>query len=202
MAAVILCGGASRRMGASKAWLPIGGEAMLARVVRLVGEAAEPVVVAAAAGQDVPPLPPTVRLVRDEQPDLGPLEGLVTGLAALRVRADAVFLSACDTPYVRPEFIRTLASLLGDSAACVPRIDGELYPVSAVYRLDVEAEARRLLAGGVRAVRLLLRRVATREVTAEELHDVDPSLESLRNINTPDDYEQALHDFKRRPLGS
>ena len=37
--AIILCGGASSRMGRDKAWLPFGpDEVMLQRVVRLVGE--------------------------------------------------------------------------------------------------------------------------------------------------------------------
>jgi molybdopterin-guanine dinucleotide biosynthesis protein A len=40
----------------------------------------------------------------------------------------------------------------------------------------------------------LFDRVPTRRVIAEELRDIDPSLESLRNINSPDDYRWALHD--------
>ena len=29
-------------------------------------------------------------------------------------------------------------------------------------------------------------------VDADQLRDVDPTLQSLRNVNTPDDYQQAL----------
>ncbi|HUR55514.1 MAG TPA: NTP transferase domain-containing protein, partial [Gemmataceae bacterium] len=62
-AGIVLCGGRSSRMGRAKAWLPFGGETMLQRVVRVVGEVVSPVVVVAAAGQDVPPLPVGVRIV-------------------------------------------------------------------------------------------------------------------------------------------
>ena len=51
---VILCGGESRRMGRPKAWLPFGPETLLQRVVRLIGEVVNPLVVVAAPDQDVP----------------------------------------------------------------------------------------------------------------------------------------------------
>src|SRR5437764_7598096 len=95
---IILCGGQSKRMGRPKAWLPFGGELMLPRVVRLLGEAVAPVVVVAAPGQDVPPLPAGVRVVRDEREARGPLQGLAAGLDALQGVADAAYVSSCDVP--------------------------------------------------------------------------------------------------------
>ena len=82
-AGIVLCGGRSSRMGRPKAWLPFGNEFMLARVVRVLREAVDPVVVVAAPDQDVPPLPPAVRIIRDEIEGKGPLGGLAAGLAAL-----------------------------------------------------------------------------------------------------------------------
>src|SRR5437016_10535210 len=119
---VILCGGESKRMGRPKAWLPFGGELMLPRVVRLLGEAVAPLVVVAAPGQDVPPLPAEVEIVRDPEQGRGPLQGLAAGLAALRGRAEAAYLSSCDVPFLRPAFVRRLVELLGDRAICVPRV--------------------------------------------------------------------------------
>src|SRR5438034_1928815 len=80
---VVLCGGRSQRMGRPKAWLPFGGELMLPRVVRLLGQVVQPIVVVAAPEQDVPPVPPDVAIVRDEGRGRGPLQGLAAGLAAL-----------------------------------------------------------------------------------------------------------------------
>src|SRR5256886_17713794 len=94
IAGIVLCGGQSSRMGRPKAWLPFGDELMLPRVVRLLGEAVSPVVVVAAPGQDVPPLPPAVRVVRDEHEGLGPLQRLAAGFAALDGLADAAYLSS------------------------------------------------------------------------------------------------------------
>jgi molybdopterin-guanine dinucleotide biosynthesis protein A len=40
----------------------------------------------------------------------------------------------------------------------------------------------------------LFEAVPTRVVGADELEDVDPTFQTLRNLNTPDDYEVALKD--------
>ena len=91
---VILCGGQSKRMGRPKAWLPFGDETMLQRVVRILREVVEPVVVVAAPNQDVPALPAGVEIVHDEVEGKGPLAGLAAGLAALEGKADAVLAAS------------------------------------------------------------------------------------------------------------
>jgi molybdopterin-guanine dinucleotide biosynthesis protein A len=191
-AGIVLCGGQSRRMGRPKAWLPFAGELMLPRVVRQLGAAVAPVVIVAAPGQELPPLPGGVTVVRDEEEGRGPLQGLAAGLAALAGRADAAYLSSCDVPFLRPAFVRRLVDLLGEHAVCVPRVGEHHHPLAAVYRLDVAADVRRLLAEGRLRPFFLFEAVPTRVVGAAELADVDPDLRTLRNLNTPEEYEAAL----------
>jgi molybdopterin-guanine dinucleotide biosynthesis protein A len=181
-------------MGRPKAWLPFAGEAMLARLVRLLGEVVAPMVVVAAPEQDVPHLPQTVRIARDAERGRGPLQGLAAGLEALRGQADAAYLSSCDVPLLRPAFVRRMIELLGDRLACVPRVEGYLHPLAAVYRLEVAGAAARLLAEDRLRPAFLFDAVDTRIVGPEELADVDPTFQSLRNLNTPADYEAALRD--------
>ena len=191
---IILCGGQSSRMGRPKAWLPFAGEPMLARVVRLLGEAVRPLVVVAAPGQDVPPLPADVVMVRDEIAGRGPLQGLKAGLEALDGRADAAYLSSCDVPFLRPAFVRRLVELLGEHAICVPRVGDYHHPLAAVYRLDVAGTVERLLAENRLRPFFLFDAVPTRVVQADELRDVDPDFQTLRNLNTPEDYAAALRE--------
>jgi molybdopterin-guanine dinucleotide biosynthesis protein A len=192
---IVLCGGQSSRMGRPKAWLPFGGELMLPRVVRLLREAVEPVVVVAAPGQDVPPLPPEVAVVRDEEQGRGPLQGLAAGLHALRGKVDAAYLSSCDVPFLKPAFVRRLVELLGDADVCVPRAGGYHHPLAAVYRLAVAGAAERLLAENRLRPFFLFEQVPTRVVGPDELAGVDPAWQTLRNLNTPDDYESALGEL-------
>lgn len=182
-------------MGRPKAWLPFGDEPMLPRVVRLLGEAVEPIVIVAAGEQDLPPLPKRVEVVRDKVQGRGPLEGIAAGLAALGGKVDAAFVSSCDVPFLRPAFVRRMIELLGDHQICVPFVDGFDHPLAAVYRIGILDSVRKLLEANRMRPVFLFDAVATRVVTAEELREVDPTLETLRNLNTPEDYEAALRDF-------
>ena len=192
---IVLCGGQSKRMGRPKAWLPFGNELMLPRVVRLLGAVVAPLVVVAAPDQDIPPLPSEVVLVHDEEKGRGPLQGLAAGLAALRGRADAAYASSCDVPFLRPAFVRRLIDLLGDHLICVPRVEGYHHPLAAVYRVEVIDTVRRLLAEDRLRPFFLFEEVSTRVVEAAELSDGDPSFETLRNLNTAEEYEAALRDL-------
>jgi len=192
---IVLCGGQSQRMGRPKAWLPVAGELMLPRVVRLLGEAVRPVVVVAAPDQEVPPLSADVVVVRDEAKGRGPLQGLAAGLIALRGRAEAAYLSSCDVPFVQPAFVRRLIDLLGDAAICVPRAGGYHHPLAAVYRLEVVNAVAQLLSEDRLRPFFLFEAVPTRMVESAELTDADPTLQTLRNLNTPEEYEKALREI-------
>src|SRR5262249_33003842 len=166
---IVLCGGQSRRMGRPKAWLPFAGELMLPRVVRLLGEVVQPLVVVAAPEQEVPPLPAGVDVVRDEEKGRGPLQGLAARLAALRRPADAAYLSSCDVPFLRPAFVRRLIDLLGDATVCAPHVGDYHHPLAAVYRLGVADTVAQLLAEDRLRPFFLFEAVPTRVVGAEEL---------------------------------
>jgi len=196
-AGLVLCGGASRRMGRGKATLPFGdgGEVLLQRVVRRLTWAVGPaVVVVAAAGQALPPLPGYVRVVRDAAPDRGPLQGLAAGLAALPDSADLVYVTAADAPFLEPAWVARLVALIGPADLALPFAEGRHHPLAALYRRGpVLPAAEVLLEAGGRLGPIALRDVVrTRVVGAEELRDADPSLRTLRNLNTPEEYRAAL----------
>src|SRR5450432_1038278 len=166
---IVLCGGQSKRMGRPKAWLPIAGELMLPRVVRLLQEAVSPIVVVAAPDQDLPELPADVQIVRDEEKGRGPLQGLAAGLAALQGHADAAYASSCDVPFLRPAFIKRMIDLLGDKQICVPRVGGYHHPLAAVYRLEVLSAVDKLLEQDRLRPVFLFDAVPTRVVEPPEL---------------------------------
>lgn len=192
--AIILCGGKSSRMGRDKASLPFGPETMLQRVVRLLSTVVPlgNLVIVSARNQPLPELPPEVTRACDQRPERGPLEGLAAGLAALPIEVEAAYVTSCDVPLLVPAFVERLFHLLESHAIIVPR-DGEFHhPLAAVYRPQVLATVTRLLEADRLRPRFLFDEVDTREVPAEELRSVDPELTTLRNLNTPADYEAAL----------
>jgi molybdenum cofactor guanylyltransferase len=192
-AGIVLCGGNSRRMGRPKHLLPFGHETMLERVVRLVSEVVRPVLVVATASTSLPAnTMPGVLVARDRVPDLGPLEGIAVGLAALGSESETAFVTACDAPLLRPALVRRLLDFAEGNDLVVPHVDGYDHPLSGVYRTSVLPCVDRLLAARRLRPAYLFDLVRTRRVTAEELVDLDAELESLLNLNTPADYLAAL----------
>ena len=190
---VVLCGGKSSRMGRPKLSLPFGSELMLPRVVRIMSEVVLPIVVVAATGQDLPELPSNVRIVRDEQEYLGPLAGIELGLRALQESGvEAAYVSSCDVPLLQPTFIREMIRRLGDHELAVPREGDFHHPLAGVYRVSLVERVRCLVAEQRLRPLFLIQQSDSVEVPVNELRGVDPELQSLRNVNRPEDYAAVL----------
>ena len=206
---IVLCGGRSSRMGSPKAWLDFGGEPLLARVVRTVRRACAPVIVVAAPGQDVPPLPPYVPIARDPLEGRGPLQGIAAGLHALLESpgdsegVDAAFVTSTDAPFLEPALIARLAALRGsDHDVAVPHTEGHFHPLTAIYACTCLPHIEALLAADRLRPFFLFERIRTMACDAPmlladpELATADPALRSFENINTPDDYARALRSLE------
>jgi molybdopterin-guanine dinucleotide biosynthesis protein A len=186
-AAVVLCGGHSRRMGRDKAWLPFGEVTLLERVVGRVAPLVDECVVVARAGQQVPG---GFDVVRDPPGGEGPLAGIVSGLAS--VRAERVFVTACDAPLLVPAVVERLFSLSADVDVVVPRIGRHHMVLTAVYARSLLPSAEALLAARRLRPFYLLEHARVRIIGEDDLRDVDPDLDSLRDCDTPEAYEDAL----------
>lgn len=197
--AIVLCGGGSTRMGRDKGSLPFGDDTMLSRVIGIVGNVTNDIVVVARDGQEIPAphkgVPYRVRVVRDPVEGLGPLAGIVTGLRS--IASDVAFVTACDMPLLRPELVRRVLDLAGNHDVCVPVLDGHAMTMCGVYKTSVIAAAERLVASGELSVKRLLDHVGVRRVDAADLRDVDPALESFFSCDTPEKYRQALETALR-----
>jgi molybdopterin-guanine dinucleotide biosynthesis protein A len=180
-------------MGTPKALLPFGPETMLQRVVRILEDVVSPIVVVAAADQTLPKLAPDVIVTRDEREGRGPLEGLRAGLKALPIDVECSYVTSCDVPLIEPGFIRQMLEFARGYDIAVVEIDGFAHPLSAVYRRTVLPYVEELLAANRLRPAFLFDEVRTRRVRPEQI-TADPELRTLRNLNTREDYQQALAD--------
>lgn len=186
--AIILCGGRSSRMGCDKALLPFGDETMLARVTGIVGSVVDNscIVVIAAAGQELPELDPAIRIVRDSVEFAGPLAAISQAASEL-AEVDSIFITGCDTPLLKSEVLEFLFAQLGNHAAVLPEDAERLYPLCGVYRTEVFKGDSNL-----RSMRDFVKHTNAERIETGLLRSVDPDLLSLRNINTRQDYLDAL----------
>jgi molybdopterin-guanine dinucleotide biosynthesis protein A len=178
-------------MGRPKAWLRLDNECLLQRVVRIVATVVSPVVVASRRGLELPPLPGVVSVAFDADELAGPLSGIVAGFDSLAGRCDAALVAACDHALLSPAFVGRMIELLADHDAVVPECDGQLFPTVAVYRLRTRPLLGQLLAAGELRAKEFALRCDARRATPADFADVDPNLDALRNINTPEDYREA-----------
>jgi len=101
----VLAGGASRRMGRDKALMEHEGRTLLARAVAVLEAVLSEVIVVGPQRQYPSAL--EVPSVRDIRPGLGPVGGIHTALSHAKGRA--VFVLACDMPFVTADLVRWIA---------------------------------------------------------------------------------------------
>ncbi|MDF3300995.1 NTP transferase domain-containing protein [Streptomyces tropicalis] len=129
--AVVLAGGAARRLGgADKPAVRVGGRPLLDRVLGACAGARLTVVVA-----EPRPTPRPVRWAREEPAGGGPLAALDAGLH--QVTAEAVVVLSADLPFLDAATVRRLLAALDSGradGAVLTDADGRDQPLVAAYR--------------------------------------------------------------------
>ena len=166
---VVLAGGASRRMGAPKAGLPVGGGTLIERPIATLEAAGLEVVVVAKPDSVLPAL--AVERWSEPATPRHPLCGIV---AALERAGRPIVVIACDMPFVPATLVTQLAA--SSAAALVPSLGGSLEPLVARYDPAV-----------LHALRAALERQAP---LRRAVADLEPE--------TIDDAELARHGDPRR----
>ncbi len=105
---------------------------------------------------------------------------------------EIAYVTSCDVPLLVPGFVRHMIDLLTDHDIAVMEIDGFPHPLSAVYRRNTLPHVEALLAQDRLRPVFLFEVVRTRRVQPAEMTSADPELLTLRNLNTREDYLDAL----------
>lgn len=128
--AVVLAGGASRRMGTDKTRLEVGGRTLLDRVVGALDDAEQIVVVGAER-----PVARPVLWTQEAPPGGGPAAAVGAGLAL--VHAAEVVVVAGDLPLLTPDAVALLREAArGRDGAVLVDDDGEEQLLAASWRTD------------------------------------------------------------------
>jgi molybdopterin-guanine dinucleotide biosynthesis protein A len=196
-AAIILAGGKSSRMGRPKALLLFDSEPLIVHIVRSLNRIFSETVVVAAPEQELPSLP--CKLARDEVAYQGPVGGIYYGLKA--AGGKFCFVTSCDVAFLNTALISHLVAQISEYDVVVPHWEDRFQPLHAVYRRSVipflEAQLER---GELRPV-YLFDKVRTCKITEDQIRRFDPEGLSFLNMNTPEDYEQALKRWENRQSG-
>lgn len=196
-AAIVLCGGASRRMGSPKALLKLGELTFLEVLVEILSEICETVLVVAAPDQTLPIKPGRARIVHDERVYQGPLTAIERGLSGLPDHISYTFVSGTDTPLLKRDVVRSLFDQANDLDGAIPIEDGQIQPLAAVYRVEfAKSRCRQLMnENRHRAVDLASSGNFAR-IPVESFRKIDLHLDSFRNFNTPEEYSELIAEIE------
>jgi len=190
--AVVLAGGRSRRFGAQKLAVTVGGVPLLHRALRAVALVCEEVLIVG----DPSGLP--VRLpvdsgaalvtVLDERPFEGPLTALVH--AARHASHDRLLLVAGDMPDLQPAILRLLLTFSGkNDGACLVVGDQRQPLPTALARQAVLERGAELVEAGERSLQALIATLDVAAIAEAEWRALDPAARSFRDIDRPEDLD-------------
>ena len=190
--AAILAGGRATRFGGlDKSALIVEGRTILERQLAALSALTTDLLLVG-GGRAIP----GARAVADIVPDCGPLGGLHAALTA--ARGDAVFVVACDMPYITSAFARYLLDLAAHADLVVPQTEDGYHPLCAVYtRACLGPVAQRLADRRLKLTDLVLE-LRARVVTVDEINLFGDRHRLLANVNTPAEHAglEALQGHK------
>lgn len=134
LSGVILAGGRNRRMeGQNKALLSFHGETILERQLRVMRSVCHEVLIVTHEPEVYKPWRNQARIVREVAPQIGPLGGLVHGLAASE--GERVWVLACDIPFPSAQGAVRMSELMEAEKweAVIPWIAGRHQMLHGVY---------------------------------------------------------------------
>ncbi len=159
-------------------------------MLRIVG-ALRPLVdevVVLANDQELAPVLPEARLVLDPSPHAGVLTALAAGLSA--ARGEVCLAVACDMPFVSRAVFELEVGL--DADVVIPRTQGYLEPMHAVYRrVPVLAAIETALQRGEQRMISYFANVRVREVAEAQWRPLSPDGRAFFNVNTPEELTRA-----------
>ncbi|MFH2060549.1 MAG: molybdenum cofactor guanylyltransferase [Pseudomonadota bacterium] len=129
-------------------------------------------------------------IVTDIDPSQCALAGLHAGL--FYASNPYAFVTACDTPFVKPEIIQYLIDQIEPGYdVIIPKTDDGLEPLSSVYSKACLPLIEENLFQKNFMIKKFFRKNKVKEVEPDQLKMIDPQLRFAFNINTPKDLEMA-----------
>jgi len=187
-------------MGREKGLVMLAGAPLAVRVARVLAEVADEVSLAVAPGmmrEYESSVRGEFRIIEDERPMVGPIEGLITALT--RTEGEYVLVSPCDTPFLRTAVCTAIVENAKGRDGAVPRIMGRFEPLHAAYKRDTALKAFMETAAADRRKPIDAYPLLNLAFLSEEvLAIIDPVLESFWNLNTPEDLRRAEKMLRSR----
>ncbi len=194
----VLAGGLSSRMGSNKAFLPWRGRPLIEHILSVCSLLSEDVFVVAKEPELFAFT--GARVVKDAFSRRSSLVGIYSAIKEARFHHCLVL--ACDMPFLNLDLLRYLAALAPHYDVVMPLLRRGPEPLHAVYSKNCLGPIEKLINENEDKIILFLPAVRVRYVDEDTIRFFDPELASFVNINTPEEWEEALKKEGRKWLPS
>ncbi|HIC91281.1 MAG TPA: molybdenum cofactor guanylyltransferase [Syntrophaceae bacterium] len=195
----ILAGGKSGRYGINKAFIQIGGIRIIDQITQIFRQIFQEIIIITNTPRDYAYL--NIKIAQDIIPGLGPLGGIYTGLTY--ASNERTFTIACDMPFIKSELIYYMINLSGAYDVVVPKIQGRLQSLHAIYSKGCLPYIKELINSPRPIDRDNLRirnfydKVRVYYLEEHEIKPFDSDHLAFFNINTQEDLEKAEEIYRK-----
>lgn len=190
--AAILWGGKSSRMGQDKGFLPLHSKPVIEAIIDKLSPLSDELILVT-HHSDYQNSKVT-RIIADEIPELGPLEGLK--MALQEAAHPKIFVAGCDAPFLSEALIRLMLAQSSLQGCVISEAGGTIHPFPGIYSKALLPQVRHSLEKNELKMTTFCDKVRAQILPEEKVRKVDPQLQSYINLNTPDDYYKALKVYK------
>lgn len=193
LAAAILAGGRSRRMGRPKALLPLEGKPLIEHLVAKLQREVPQVLVAGCPEDGLYrglSVPVVTDVMGDSAGGLGPLGGIYSALRYVNYQqagVQAVLCMPCDGVDLPPQFVKRMVAALGSHELVCARDSQRDQHLYCLVRTSLQEPLLAYLNSGGRRV---IDWFAQRDYAVV---DFSSGHFTFSNLNTPDDWQHFLH---------
>jgi len=187
MVAIILSGGNNRRMLHNKAFLQMGQKSIIEREIEVLSTLFSTIFVVTNTPENHEHL--RVSLVSDLVPGKGPLGGIYSGLMASKDKYN--FVVSCDLPFLNAGLISYMIELTEGHDIVVPRLNGLVEPLHAIYSKHCLIPIKRQLDRNELKIQSFFGEVKVRYIRESEIKRYDPKGIAFFNVNTEEDLGKA-----------
>lgn len=187
MVAIILSGGNNRRMLHNKAFLQMGQKSIIEREIEVLSTFFSRIIVVTNTPENHEHL--RVSLVSDVVPGKGPLGGIYSGLMAPKDKYN--FVVSCDLPFLNAGLISYMIELTEGHDIVVPRLNGLVEPLHAIYSKHCLIPIKRQLDRNELKIQSFFGEVKVRYIRENEIKKYDPKGIAFFNVNTEEDLGKA-----------
>lgn len=195
----VLAGGQSTRMGQDKAFLEVGGQPVIERVLKVASPLTDDLFISTNSPEKYAEF--GLRLVADIYPDKAALGGIYSVIQAARY--GSVLVVACDMPFLNASLLKYLIELAPLADVIAPVLEPpQPETLHAVYSKScLPAIEARLLANKLRVIGFF-DDVSVRYVDRAEIAKFDPQFYSFVNMNTPSEWQTVREIAARLDAGA